>query len=886
MGLAKELTDMRYVSVIIPTLNEGKNIDHLLSSVLESCSSKSYDLEVIVVDDGSTDGTREAVTKRQSDRRIRLICREDKKGLSSAIVEGAQSAKGAVVVVMDADFSHPPEAVPELIAPVLAGTHDIAIGSRYVSGGSTPGWSLFRLFSSRFATLLAWPFTNVHDPMSGFFAVRKERLACLRKEVQGFKIGLELLAAGGESLRAVEIPIEFHDRQFGQSKLGGRIILHYLRQLLALTGGNVSVTNGSRFILVGLLGLLTDFSIFQFLLSKGVSLGAAHTASFFAATIINYILNARWSFVKENGEPLHLTVRQYMAFLIVALLALFMRGGILASLTRLGHWPAQVAILAAIGGAAVVNYLGSAFFVFAQEGAVTEGNLRWRVLALGLVAYSLVLRLVYLGTPELLQEEAYYWNYAQHLDIGYLDHPPMVAGLIWLGTKVLGNTEFAIRVGALICWLVTALFSYRLTRKIFDKSAAFRAVLLVAILPFFFGSGLVMTPDAPLTACWAGALYFLYCALIHEQRHAWIGAGICLGLGMLSKYTIALLGPAALLFLLVDRRSRRWLLRPEPYISLLVAALLFSPVIAWNAQHDWASFAFQGPRRLQASFDFSVHQLMGNILLLITPTAFMTVAAIIISGRVHKSKVHSVLEPALKRRHNFSLVFSLFPLSIFIIFSLFRSVKLNWTGPLWLVILPFVAYYMVPQTHIHARRLLSFVQRLWPATVVALMLLYGVTLHYLDLGLPGVPYPMDFSLLGWRDLGERIEQIEDEIEHATGLEPLVVGMDKYKTASGLAFYRTQALEDLNDRRENEAVLETASSSLFGKDALMYRYWFPNATQVNRLMILVSKKRGELMRDAVLSWTQQIGEIQEIIIKKNGMPVGRYYYMIAEGYRNG
>lgn len=877
---------MRYVSVIIPTLNEGKNIDHLLSRVLESCSSKSYDLEVIVVDDGSTDGTREAVKKRQSDRRVRLICREGRKGLSSAIVEGAQSAKGAVVVVMDADFSHPPEAVPELVAPVLAGTHDIAIGSRYVPGGSTPGWSLLRLVASRFATLLAWPFTDVHDPMSGFFAVRKERLACLQKEVQGFKIGLELLATGGESLRAVEIPIEFHDRQCGQSKLGGRIILQYLRQLLVLAGGNVSVSSGTRFILVGLLGLLTDFLIFQFLLSKGVSLGAAHTASFFAATIINYIFNARWSFVKESGLPVHLTVRQYMAFLIVALLAFFMRGGILASLTRLGHWPAQAAILAAIGGATVVNYLGSAFFVFSQEGAVTKGNLHWRILALGVVGYSLVLRLVYLGTPELLQEEAYYWNYAQHLDIGYLDHPPMVAWLIWLGAKVLGNTEIAVRVGAFVCWLVTALFSYRLTRKIFDKSAAFRAVLLVAILPFFFGCGLVMTPDAPLMACWAGALYFLYCALIHEQRHAWMGAGICLGLGMLSKYTIALLGPATLLFLLVDRRSRRWLLRPELYISLLVAALLFSPVIAWNAHHDWASFAFQGPRRLQGSFDFSLDALMGSILLLLTPTAFMAVAAIIISGRVHKAKVHPALEPPMKRRHNFSLVFSLLPLSIFIIFSLFRSVKLNWTGPLWLAILPFVAYYMVPQMHIQAGRLLGFLQRAWPATIVTLMLFYGVSLHYLGLGLPGVPYPENFSLLGWRDLGQRIEQIEDEIEHSTGLEPLVVGMDPYKTASGLAFYRTQALQDLNDWPENEGVLETASSSLFGKDALMYLYWFPKARQVNRVMILVSQKRGELMRDGVLSRTREIGEIREIIIKKNGMPVGRYYYVIAEGYRNG
>lgn len=215
----------------------------------------------------------------------------------------------------------------------------------------------------------------------------------------------------------------------------------------------------------------------------------------------------------------------------------------LASLTQVFGWPVHAAILVAIGAAAGVNYLGCAFFVFPRDVAGNQTSVRWRIFALGVVGYTLLLRGAYIGPPELLHEEAYYWNYAQHLDIGYLDHPPMVAWIIHLGTTVFGDTEFGVRIGAYVCWLITALFSYKLTYRIFNKSTAFRALILIAALPIFFGVGLLMTPDAPLIACWAGTLYFLYRALIDEKRHAWLGVGIWLGLGMLSKYTIALLGP-------------------------------------------------------------------------------------------------------------------------------------------------------------------------------------------------------------------------------------------------------------------------------------------------------------------------------------------------------
>jgi dolichol-phosphate mannosyltransferase len=124
------------------------------------------------------------------------------------------------------------------------------------------------------------------------------------------------------------------------------------------------------------------------------------------------------------------------------------------------------------------------------------------------------LRLAFLAFPDLFPEEAYYWLYAKHLDIGYLDHPPMVAWLIAGFTGLFGDQEFAIRFGAFLCSLVTSFWVFRLTRFLYDKRTAVIAVLLAQVLPFFFMTGFMMTPDAPLTACWAGMLYYLARVLI------------------------------------------------------------------------------------------------------------------------------------------------------------------------------------------------------------------------------------------------------------------------------------------------------------------------------------------------------------------------------------
>ncbi len=342
--------------------------------------------------------------------------------------------------------------------------------------------------------------------------------------------------------------------------------------------------------------------------------------------------------------------------------------------------------------------------------------------SIGVVVLVLALRLVYAGWVELMPEEAYYWNYAQHLDIGYLDHPPMVAWLIAAATAVFGDVEFGVRAGALCCAAVASFFSYRLTREMFDETSGWVAVALAQTLPFFFLTGFLMTPDAPLTAAWSGTLYFLYRALIGAHARAWWGVGVCLGLGLLSKYTIVLLGFSALIFMLIDSRSRHWFKRIEPYAAVLLAAMIFSPVILWNARNDFASFAFQTSHRLADRPQFALFKLIGSVLVLLTPTGVIAVAWSLLREGAVAGDAQATLEAERRRGRRFIQVAVFAPLAVFALFSLRHEVKLDWTGAPWIASLPVLAAGIVEPV----QRMGRWIARAWVPTVIVLVLLYGV----------------------------------------------------------------------------------------------------------------------------------------------------------------
>jgi dolichol-phosphate mannosyltransferase len=607
-----------------------------------------------------------------------------------------------------------------------------------------------------------------------------------------------------------------------------------------------------------------DAGLFCVLIGNGLSLRFSHIASYAAAMALNYLLKTRYTIVASGRtRDFHLHLR----LLVASLMAVFLRGGVLGLLSLHWGWPAQVSIVFAVLVAWTATGLGYSLAIAgADTGARTDA------LAAGLIAYAFVLRLAYMGSVDLLPEEAYYWNYSRHPDFGYLDHPPMVAWLIRLGTAAFGQSYFGVRFGAVCCGLITSLFTYRLTRNLFGETTALAALLLAQALPFFFLSGLLMTPDAPLTAAWAASLYYLERAVLAGRSAAWWGLGIAAGLGAISKYSIGLLLPVTAAFMMWDRESRHWWRRWEPYGAALLALAVFSPVILWNAQHHWASFLFQTSRRLAETSRFALHKLIASALVLITPTGVLAVAAAF-TGAGYADPGDT---GGARRRRLFIRISVLLPLAVFAIFSLRREVKLDWTGAPWTAALPVMAAGMIATTT-HGDGLRAWIRAAWMPTVVAMLLIYGAGLHYLVLGIPGVGYSKHMELVpvAWREFSAQVAETAAAVRRDIGVDPLIVGMDRYAIASELAFYGAE--------RAN-SVVETSSAHLFGGIGLMYERWTPAAAQEGRTLLLIAWGPGELCGKSVEAHAERWGPVENGVLTMNGRVVRRYYYRVAYNYR--
>jgi dolichol-phosphate mannosyltransferase len=216
------------VSIIIPTYNERKNIRQLIKELSGNC--KGINLEIIIVDDNSPDGTANEAARLSARYPLLVIRRKGKFGLSSAVVEGFKAASGSILGVMDGDLSHPPEAASRMIRIVLARKADFAIGSRNAKGGKVEVWPFHRKLTSAIATMLAWPLTPVKDPMSGFFFLRTQVVEGIKFKAHGYKICLEILVKGRYG-RLVEVPYIFRNRLIGKSKMGWLEVMQYLQSL-------------------------------------------------------------------------------------------------------------------------------------------------------------------------------------------------------------------------------------------------------------------------------------------------------------------------------------------------------------------------------------------------------------------------------------------------------------------------------------------------------------------------------------------------------------------------------------------------------------------------------------------------------------------------------
>src|SRR4051795_8692568 len=210
-----------------------------------------------------------------------------------------------------------------------------------------------------------------------------------------------------------------------------------------------------------------------------------------------------------------------------------------------------------------------------------------------LIACLTAMRMIYAGVIELRTDEAYYWTWSKESALAFLDHPPGIAWLIRFGTAIFGDTNLGVRFGGIVAMLITQLLLADIVRRVTDD---FRAVVFTVLMPeaaLYYG--LLMAKVAPDTAMIPFAVAMLW-ALVRlvesDDARWWLAAGAFAGLALLSKFTAVMLAPAVLAFLLIPTWRAHWLKSPYPWAAGAIALAMFSPVLIWNAEHDWASFRF------------------------------------------------------------------------------------------------------------------------------------------------------------------------------------------------------------------------------------------------------------------------------------------------------
>jgi dolichol-phosphate mannosyltransferase len=283
------------LSIVIPTFNERQNIREIVSRLDRTLAGIAW--EAIFVDDNSPDGTAAEVKNvAADDRRIRCLKRLGRRGLAGACIEGMLASSAPYVAVMDADLQHDERILPDMLAALSGDKADLVVGSRYVPGGSADAFGASRAKLSRTATGLARRMlgVDISDPMSGFFMLRRDKLDSIADQLStiGFKILLDILMTDQEHLRVIEIPYEFREREFGESKFDAQVGLEFLGLVLGKLTRGVIDPRFITFALVGTTGLAVHLIVLRVALDTfSSSFSFSQSIATAVAMATNFLLN-------------------------------------------------------------------------------------------------------------------------------------------------------------------------------------------------------------------------------------------------------------------------------------------------------------------------------------------------------------------------------------------------------------------------------------------------------------------------------------------------------------------------------------------------------------------------------------------------------------------
>ena len=353
------------ISLIVPTYNERGNIARLLDSVREALGDIPW--EMIVVDDDSPDQTFDEVSLlAREEPRLRCLRRVGRRGLSSAVIEGALVANGAVIAVMDADFQHDERILRPMFDKLISTDADLVVATRYAEGGGIGDWDAKRARMSDFATRMANMLVGnqTTDPMSGFFMVRREIFSNLIYDLsqQGYKILLDIISSSPRRLRIEEVPYVFRTRQNGESKISMLVLAQFLFLIIEKLTRGLIPPRFALFSIVGGFGLLVHLTVLNLLKLGGFDFLTAQVTATSVAMVSNFAMNNEFTYRDRRLTGISFYAGLILFCLVCSFGALANVGVANIAIHQFGNW--SIAGLAGAIMGAVFNFSAATSLVW------------------------------------------------------------------------------------------------------------------------------------------------------------------------------------------------------------------------------------------------------------------------------------------------------------------------------------------------------------------------------------------------------------------------------------------------------------------------------------------------------------------------------------------